>query len=184
MNTSTRWKALVALGLFALVLGASSAAAASKPADCVLAERDKPTLNAQWLPSARFRMITEPIGWERDGAGKQIELTLRHGEETAELADGIMLRVSLGGCESYTNSYAFWVPDGPDVSDGAWWLARASALLREIAPANLDRMVPLPALADILAGRAKDPGAARDLTSAPGSDPPATLRRTCRWLWV
>ena len=55
---------------------------------------------------------------------------------------------------------------GPAASDGAWWLARASALIGEIAPANLDRMIPLAALAEVLAGRAKDPGAARDLASA------------------
>ncbi|MBI5939633.1 MAG: hypothetical protein HY859_04325 [Caulobacterales bacterium] len=165
MNTRGRWSAFVAPGLFAILLGASSPSlAASKPADCDAAERDKPTLDVRVLPSARFAMVTETIGWTRDAAGQEFDLTLRHGEETADLRDGVQLRVRLGGCETYTNSHVFSVPDGPLAPpDGAGWLLKAVDLLREVAHANLDWMVPLPALAYILATRGQDPGAGRDL---------------------
>jgi hypothetical protein len=102
-------------------------------------------------------MVTDPIGWERDKSGKQIELTLRHGEEAAELKGGVALRIVQGGCETYSNQYEFTFSNPPPANaDGAYWLRKASELLFEIAPANTDNLFPLQRLAKALARQAQD----------------------------
>ena len=142
-----------------------SFASAQQMAQCPAAARDKPTLDAGRLPSARFHMVSRVIGSERNEAGETQQLWLRHGQETAELESGIKLRVQLGGCESYSNAYEFVVPSvRPGLDDGGYWLLRASTLLKEIAPANLDGLVPLTAIARALERRAQDPVAARDVS--------------------
>lgn len=148
------------VALWAAGCSATAAYAANlrKPADCVAAVRDKPTLNKKLLPSAHFGMVTEAFGSERDAKGRDIDLTLRHGVETAQLKNGVELRVNLGGCETYSNTYEFTLPGlAAKSADGAFWLRRASELLAEIAPANLDKVVPLNKLSAELARRSKQP---------------------------
>lgn len=120
-----------------------------------------PTLDVKRMPSARFRMVTEPAGWERDRSGRQIELIYRHGEETAKLADGVGLRISQGGCETYSNQYEFVIPGRR--APGANWLLKASKLLEEIAPANIDKLVPIPKLSSVLSRKSRDAKASKEL---------------------
>ena len=156
--------AIVLAGLFVTGL-TGQASAEQRPADCVAAVRDRPSLDAKRLPGLRFRMVTDVIGWYRDKSGEKIELTLRHGEEAAELKDGVALRVTQGGCETYGNRYEFSFSKPPPANaDGAYWLRKTSELLLEIAPANMEPgAFPLQKLARTLARKAQDPKVARTL---------------------
>lgn len=139
------------------LLTAGPALAAEKFAeDCTAAERDRPTLEPGKLADTRFRMVVSDIGFERGPNGETVRLKLRHGEETATLSGGVMLLVSLGGCEDYSNTYEFQFPgDRTPLGDSRYWLTRASRLLAEIAPANREKFVRLPALGAVLARQAK-----------------------------
>jgi hypothetical protein len=134
-----------------------------KLADCIAAVRDKPTLDVKRLPGVRFRVAREFAGWENDQSGKQVQLVYPHGTETAVLSGGVRLRTDLGGCEDYSNQYVFEVPGRSVSPESANWLLRASRLLAEIAPANVDEIVPLQALSLELAHKALDAKAVKDL---------------------
>ena len=144
-----------ALAAALLVLATAAApapsAAASRPAlsreidDCTLATRDKPTLDRRRLPGAAFRIVSEQSGWEKDAKGREVTLYFRHGRDSARLKGGVLLTVDQGGCyDDYYNSYAFTLTgDATPLSNRAYWNRKAAALLREVAPANLDRNLPL-----------------------------------------
>jgi hypothetical protein len=74
-----------------------------------------------------------------------VTLYFRHGRDRARLKGGVLLTVDQGGCdEDYYNSYAFTVPgDTTPLSDRDYWNRKAAALLREVAPANRDKTIPL-----------------------------------------
>lgn len=148
---------IIVVGLFLTFLsGQVSAATSQRPADCVAHARDKPTLDASRLSNVQFRMVNDVIGWERDGSGKQVELTLRHGEETAQLKNEVALRIEQGGCETYSNQYEFSFSRPSQNADGSYWLRKASDLLLEVAPANVDEHFRLQDLAEVLSRQAKN----------------------------
>lgn len=148
----------IALPIVALaLLTAAPALAAEKFIDdCTAATRDEPSLDRARLPSARFRMVVSDIGFEKGPNNESIRLKFRHGEETATLKSGVKLRVSLGGCEQYSNTYEFQLTgDRTPLSDNRYWLSKASGLIAEVTPANRERFLRLPNLAAALARAAR-----------------------------
>lgn len=124
--------------------------------DCTVADRDTPTLDRAKLPDARFSMVVSDIGFTRGDNGQSITLKRRRGEETATLRGGVKLRVTLGGCEQYSNAYEFQLTgDQTPLSDNRYWLSKASGLIAEVAPANRDSFIRLPNLAAALARAAR-----------------------------
>lgn len=141
------------------VCAATSVAAAERPqAECVAATRDTPTLSRKVLPSARFRIVEAPIGWERRD-GKVVDVYLRTGEETAQLTPRVKLQVNLGGCETYSNVYRFTIPREPKAGQ-AFWLRKSAELIALVEPANLDTGVDLDQLRQALLKAAKHKPAA------------------------
>ena len=96
-------------------------------AECPAAIRNEPTLDARLAPDATFRVEVRPIGWQRDKT-----LYLLTGLETATLKSGARLKTVLGGCENYSNSYAFELKDRTPLRDGRYWLVTAAQLMGEV----------------------------------------------------